>query len=110
MPTVGLVRDDLFARLGKVYTQDEFELLCFEFGVELDEVTSEAEMVGKEQGEAAAAKDLSETVIYKIDVPANRYDLLCMEGIARSLRIFLGLEPAPDVHADRAGRAVRASR
>ena len=94
MPTVGLVRDDLFARLGKVYTQDEFELLCFEFGVELDEVTSEAEMVGKEQGEAAA-KDLSETVIYKIDVPANRYDLLCMEGIARSLRIFLGLEPAP---------------
>ena len=33
--------------------------------------------------------------MYKIDVPANRYDLLCMEGIARSLRIFLGLEPAP---------------
>ena len=40
MPTVGLNRDDLFERLGKTYTQEEFELLCFEFGVELDDVTS----------------------------------------------------------------------
>lgn len=49
MPTVGVTRDDLFARLGKTYTQDEFELLCFEFGIELDDVTSEREMVSKEQ-------------------------------------------------------------
>ena len=94
MPTVGVVRDDLFERLGRTYTQDEFELLCFEFGVELDDVTSEAEMVKAEQG-SGKAEGLSETVIYKIDVPANRYDLLCIEGIARSLRIFLGLDPAP---------------
>jgi phenylalanyl-tRNA synthetase beta chain len=94
MPTVGVPRDDLFARLGKVYTQEEFELLCFEFGIELDDVTSEREMVAKEQGEAKS-EDLDDTVIYKIDIPANRYDLLCIEGIARSLRIFKGLQPAP---------------
>lgn len=39
--------------------------------------------------------DLDDTVIYKIDIPANRYDLLCIEGIARSLRIFKGLQRAP---------------
>lgn len=49
MPTVGVYRDDLFARLGKDYSQEEFELLCFEFGIELDDVTSELEMVKKEQ-------------------------------------------------------------
>lgn len=94
MPTVGVTRDDLFARLGKTYTQEEFELLCFEFGIELDDVTSERDMVSKEQGEAKA-ENLDDTVIYKIDIPANRYDLLCIEGIARSLRIFKGLQPAP---------------
>jgi len=40
-------------------------------------------------------QDLDDTVIYKIDIPANRYDLLCIEGIARALRIFQGLEAAP---------------
>lgn len=42
MPTLGVNRDDLFEALGKVYTEDEFDELCFEFGIELDEVTSEA--------------------------------------------------------------------
>ena len=44
MPTVNLNRDELFARLGKTYTEDEFDELCFEFGIELDEVTSESAM------------------------------------------------------------------
>lgn len=26
--------------------------------------------------------------IYKIDITANRYDLLCVEGLTRALRIF----------------------
>jgi len=94
MPIVSTIRDDLFARLGKVYSEEEFELLCFEFGIELDDVTSEKEIVSKEQGEVKG-QDLDDTVIYKIDIPANRYDLLCIEGIARALRIFQGLEAAP---------------
>ena len=39
-PTVNLNRDQLFAALGKTYTEEEFDELCFEFGIELDEVTS----------------------------------------------------------------------
>ena len=47
---------------------------------------------GKKVAAGAAA---SGPVIYKIDVPANRYDILCLEGLARALRIFLELEQAP---------------
>ena len=34
------------------------------------------------------AEGASETVIYKVEVPANRYDLLCMEGLVMGLLIF----------------------
>lgn len=30
----------------------------------------------------------NDEVIYRIDIPANRYDMLCLEGIARALNIF----------------------
>lgn len=57
--------------------------------------TSEAELLRKERGAAAGAAGASEDVIYKIDIPANRYDMLCLEGIARALNIFLGRCPTP---------------
>jgi len=44
---------------------------------------------GREQTE------MSEEVIYKIEIPANRYDLLCLEGLARALLIFLEKKKAP---------------
>ena len=97
MPTVTLDRDHLYERLGKTYSQEEFELLCFEFGVELDDVTS-AYQRAKDMNKNLTAKELEkydQSVEYAIDVPANRYDLLCMEGMARALRIFLGLEKTP---------------
>jgi phenylalanyl-tRNA synthetase beta chain len=98
MPTVGVERDLLFTHLGRTYTDEAFDELCFEFGVELDEVTSEREEAQKSstvklKKEEIAA--LSDTVVYKIDVPANRYDLLCVEGLSRALRIFLGDQVAP---------------
>jgi phenylalanyl-tRNA synthetase beta chain len=34
-------------------------------------------------------------VVYVIAIPANRYDLLCLEGFARALRVFIGAEQAP---------------
>ncbi|CAM9735489.1 unnamed protein product [Choristocarpus tenellus] len=92
MPTLGVNRDDLFEALGQQYTQDEFDELCFEFGIELDDVTSEAEEIEKGGG---AAGDASTDIVYKIDIPANRYDLLCIEGLSRALRVFLGKEDAP---------------
>jgi hypothetical protein len=44
MPTVGIPRDPLFAGLGlswPEFTIEQFEELCFEFGIELDEVVEE---------------------------------------------------------------------
>lgn len=37
----------------------------------------------------------AEHVVYVIAIPANRYDLLCLEGFARAVRIFLGKDQAP---------------
>lgn len=50
--------------------------------------TSEKEMLQKEQKGKGVDKDASEEILYKIDIPANRYDMLCLEGIARALNIF----------------------
>ncbi|EDQ88240.1 uncharacterized protein MONBRDRAFT_26444 [Monosiga brevicollis MX1] len=105
MPTISINRDDLHTALGRSYTQKEFEDLCFDFGLELDEVTSEKEEL--EKSGSAKAKDASEAIIYKIDIPANRcilvpfdtnhhsYDLLCIEGLVRGLKIFLNKMGAP---------------
>ncbi|XP_036322951.1 phenylalanine--tRNA ligase beta subunit isoform X2 [Rhagoletis pomonella] len=90
MPTIGVKRDLLFEQLGKKYSDDEFQQLCFAFGLELDEVTTEKQMLTKEQGDVAAVADASEEIIYRIDIPANRYDLLCLEGLVTSLLVFQG--------------------
>uniref|UniRef100_A0A1I7XTJ9 phenylalanine--tRNA ligase n=1 Tax=Heterorhabditis bacteriophora TaxID=37862 RepID=A0A1I7XTJ9_HETBA len=73
---------------GKVYTQEEFDELCFEYGLELDEVTSEKASLEKERGSVVIGNNLCEQEVYKIDIPANRYDLLSVEGLSRAIRIF----------------------
>ena len=98
MPTVSVEKDIFYAHLGRTYTDDEFDELCFEFGVELDDVTSEREDAIKASAVPLSKKqlaDLSSAIVYKIDVPANRYDLLCVEGLCRALKIFLGDIDAP---------------
>jgi phenylalanyl-tRNA synthetase, beta subunit len=90
MPNVPLERDMLFQSLGKTFTDKEFDELCFEFGIELDEVVTETRMKRKQDGH-----EEKKVVVYKIDVPANRQDLLCMEGLSRALRIFMGTEEVP---------------
>eukprot|EP01029_Cantina_marsupialis_P001487 TRINITY_DN1126_c0_g1_i1.p1 TRINITY_DN1126_c0_g1~~TRINITY_DN1126_c0_g1_i1.p1 ORF type:complete len:617 (-),score=202.34 TRINITY_DN1126_c0_g1_i1:109-1959(-) len=95
MPTVSLKLDELEKRVGEKLPEKKFDELCFEFGIELDDVTSEKEMVKKERGEEAA-KGMSDDTVYKVDIPANRVDLLCPEGIARALRIFLQKESLPN--------------
>lgn len=91
MPTINVKRDLLFKALGKTYTDDQFQTLCFEFGLELDEVTTEKQMLTKEQGAVEAAASASEEIIYRIDIPANRYDLLCLEGLASAILVFQGI-------------------
>ena len=53
--------------------------------------TTAEEVLRKQHHEARADLGLQEEeVLYKIDIPANRYDMLCLEGIARALNVFLG--------------------
>ncbi|KAJ7978803.1 phenylalanine--tRNA ligase beta subunit, cytoplasmic [Quillaja saponaria] len=80
--------------LEEPYTQEEFEDLCFSFGIELDDVTTEKAIIRKEK-HLDEEVDEDEEVIYKIEVPANRYDLLCLEGLAQALRIFSGKQEIP---------------
>ncbi|KAL0432137.1 UNVERIFIED_CONTAM: Phenylalanine--tRNA ligase beta subunit, cytoplasmic [Sesamum latifolium] len=49
MPTVSVGRDRLFQALGRTYTEEEFEDLCFKFGIELDDVTTEKAIIRKEK-------------------------------------------------------------
>ncbi|KAI5966877.1 FRS1 [Candida pseudojiufengensis] len=83
MPTIPVDKEDLFQLLGRSYTTEEFDELCFQFGIELDEDTTE-ECQGDERPQL------------KIEVPANRYDMLCIEGIAQALNEFLGNSETPN--------------
>lgn len=51
--------------------------------------TTEKQMLMKEQGDQAGA-GVSEEILYRIDIPANRYDLLCLEGLVDGLLVFQG--------------------
>lgn len=84
MPTISVNKKQLFELLGKNYTNEEFDEICFEFGVELDEDTTEEALKNGEEPEL------------KIEIGANRYDLLCIEGIAQSLNEFLGRAETPE--------------
>ncbi|KAH3680355.1 hypothetical protein WICPIJ_008314 [Wickerhamomyces pijperi] len=82
MPTIAVDKQDLFELLGQTYTSEEFDELCFEFGIELDEDTTDSVQPG-------------ERPQLKIEIPANRYDMLCIEGIAQSLNEFLSRKATP---------------
>lgn len=86
MPTIAVDKEDLYKALGREYTTEEFDELCFEFGIELDDDTTE---------EAAKTGDRPQL---KIEIPANRYDMLCIEGIAAALNVFLQRRKAPAFH------------
>ncbi|MCJ1389532.1 phenylalanine--tRNA ligase subunit beta [Xylographa bjoerkii] len=87
MPTIGVDKAALFKALGQEYTTDEFDDLCFEFGIELDEDTSTTER--------PIVNGKQEPAQLKIEIPANRYDMLCIEGISLMLNIFNGKTLSP---------------
>lgn len=104
MPTLAVAKDYICRLIGRSYTDEEFNDLCFQFGLELDDITSEKEMFMREQGKSAKANvapteapaHLSEEKLYKIDTPANRHDLLTAEGMACALKVFMGAMPLPN--------------
>ena len=87
MPTVEIKRKLLLERLGKddSFSQKDFADLCFAFGIELDEVTSEYEMILHNKGgnltdkekknkkilfkKIPELKTADKQQLYKIDVP-----------------------------------------
>ncbi|KAM0408013.1 hypothetical protein ACHAPZ_001494 [Fusarium culmorum] len=69
------------------FTTEEFEDLCFEFGIELDEDT--------ENDERPIVNGEQEPPQLKIEIPANRYDMLCFEGIVSNLNVFRGKTDPP---------------
>ncbi|KAF7187348.1 Phenylalanine--tRNA ligase beta subunit [Pseudocercospora fuligena] len=82
MPTIAVDKAALYKALGREYTNKEFDELCFDFGIELDEDTTD-------DPERKGPPEL------KIEIPANRYDMLCFEGIALNLNVFLGRQSMP---------------
>ena len=94
MPNVNVLKKELFASIGKTFTDHEFEDLCFQYGVEL-EIGTAAEMQMTRNDDNGTAIDISKEIVYKIEVAANRYDLLCIEGISAAFKAYLGLGHAP---------------
>ncbi|RMZ92240.1 hypothetical protein DV736_g527, partial [Chaetothyriales sp. CBS 134916] len=80
MPTISVDKEALFRALGRSYTTEEFDELCFDFGIELDEDTTDSER--------PVVNGVQERPQLKIEIPANRYDMLCFEGIQLMLNIF----------------------
>merc|ERR1712000_240279 len=88
MPTIGVDKYKLFEALGRKFTTEEFDDLCFDFGIELDEDT--------ENEERPVVNGVQTPPQLKIEIAANRYDMLCFEGIALNLNIFLGRQKPPN--------------
>lgn len=41
MPTIAVIKSHLFEAIGQDYTDEEFDELCFEFGVEVDDIETQ---------------------------------------------------------------------
>lgn len=80
MPTITVSRRELLDNLGVQMTDEEVDDLCFQFGIELDEIVRD---------HAPTHEGTGGDVKYKIDIPANRYDLLCLKGLVTALDCFL---------------------
>jgi phenylalanyl-tRNA synthetase beta chain len=87
MPTISVDKYKLYEALGQKFKTEEFEDLCFEFGIELDEDT--------ENDERPIVNGEQEPPQLKIEIPANRYDMLCFEGIVSNLNVFRGKTAPP---------------
>ena len=68
-----LSRGDIADRTSFFSLSQEFEDLCFEYGIELDEITSEKEMLAAEQG-ADKAEGADESVSF-----ATRFNVFCLK-------------------------------
>uniref|UniRef100_A0A0N5CG86 Phenylalanine--tRNA ligase beta subunit n=1 Tax=Strongyloides papillosus TaxID=174720 RepID=A0A0N5CG86_STREA len=87
MPTISLRKEFLDKALGKIYDNDEMYDLLANFGLELDDIIKES-VDELDENLVKTGKQI-DVDIYKIDIPANRHDLLCHEGIVTALKMYL---------------------
>ena len=53
--------------------------MCFAFGLEVEKGTGE-EMNAQRIDDKGNSIDIKKQIMFKLEVAANRYDLLCLEG------------------------------
>lgn len=94
MPNVNVLKKELLQYIGKDFTDDQFTDLCFEFGLEI-EIGTAGEMNMTRIDDQGNAIDISKEIVYKLEVAANRYDLLCLEGFSQAIKSYLGISPIP---------------
>ncbi|EAX92593.1 phenylalanyl-tRNA synthetase, beta subunit family protein [Trichomonas vaginalis G3] len=99
MPTVAIRPNRLYELMGvEPMTKEQISKLLMNFGLELDDETEEEGIL-----------------YYKIDCPANRPDLLSVEGLAENLKCFQGkshpeykiLPPQVSIRVDESVKNVR---
>ncbi|GFE53545.1 beta-tubulin cofactor [Babesia ovis] len=81
MPTVSVPKDELLRRLGGNLTLEQLDEMCFCFGLEYEECLIDEKGVE----------------VVKIEIPANRYDLLCLEGLVTALLAYNSGVRQPDI-------------
>lgn len=78
MPIISVDKSIVEQELGSTLSEEEpFSDLLFDYGLELDEVEEDLNC------------DPVKTT-YRVELPANRYDLLSAEGLLRALKVFTG--------------------
>ncbi|KAL6121063.1 hypothetical protein NUSPORA_02082 [Nucleospora cyclopteri] len=72
MPTISVKKSEFLKDLNENLSDTQIENICFDYGLEIDDIYEE-----------------NNELFYKFDVAANRYDLLCKEGLIRALKTYL---------------------
>jgi phenylalanyl-tRNA synthetase beta chain len=72
MPTISVDKQDLFEYLNEEFTTEEFDKLCFEFGLELDEDVSSLKVLMQTSLNPVIVDGVTERPVLKIEVAANR--------------------------------------
>uniref|UniRef100_A0A5S6Q8C7 Phenylalanine--tRNA ligase beta subunit n=1 Tax=Trichuris muris TaxID=70415 RepID=A0A5S6Q8C7_TRIMR len=86
MPTISVKKREFLGTFGSL-TDEEVDYMLFRFGLELDETVNEN--FTNEKGE------MFDEIVYKIEVPANRCDLLSTEGLMTALQSFFRSKSPP---------------
>jgi len=94
MPNVLVLQEDLFRYLGRSFTNEEFEDLCFAFGLEI-EIGTGAQLNLQRINRDGGSENVTQKTVFKLEVAANRYDLLCLEGFSQAIKSYLGISPIP---------------